>query len=509
MIFMPSRLRLAVLVSSAALVAGCSTSPFVAPVLSTGHANTAGAHQLFNEGTFEQLDLATLLDPENRRATMRTDTGDGGHTASGGGKDAVAFAAEAERKQMSAELERSFRAFYTYGPALEERRSRLQDRVLAASEQRCNTYKLYLKRLETAQNTTTGILTTILGGAGAIASHVTAAQAFAGLAGITSGIGAELRQNYFGNIASHVVTPGIDLARADLRREILSKRSSPMADYTVEAALVDAARYHAACSLNAGLERAGQAVRDVANPGLRNLNLTLAQLSLSQKLVRRLADDTVEITDKDLRFAEGVTAYGPALGRHGSSGGGSAKPDAWLDRYLRSLRDQASALATLNSEVDRTLRALPLAPSTVPGTSSAAVTPCQQCVAQVLLKELTAPARSTGSTISATIPELIAQIGAKPQDPYRNELATADGEIKALESALSDSQANGKDKAEKASALRKARAKIDGSYADADKQFALISDGIAAARGALSATVNTEALQAAISQVADAVGKLK
>jgi len=309
------------------VLGGCGTTqPIVGPLLSTGYTNTSGAHQFFDEDTFEKIDLPTLLDPERKRQQL--DVG-------------------------SSELERAFRAFHMYGSNPEERRSRVQDRVLAASEQRCNTYKNYLKRVESTQSTMAGIATTILGGAGAIASQASAARALAGLAGISSGIGAELKQGYFANIASQVIVPGIDLARQDLRREMLTRRSQPITFYTVEAALADGARYHGACSINTGLDRAGIAVREVSNPGLRNLSLTLGQLNLSHKLARQLVDETVSVNERDIRLADGDITYGTVQAQAFTSSPASFELDAvgYVDKYLRSIDEMASTITALEQSI--------------------------------------------------------------------------------------------------------------------------------------------------------------
>ncbi|MFT4101062.1 MAG: hypothetical protein QM674_08520 [Burkholderiaceae bacterium] len=196
--------------------------------------------------------------------------------------------------------------------------------------------------------------TTILAGAGAIATPATTVRALSGLAGISSGVGAELQQSYFSNLATQVIVPGIDLARADLRTEIASKRGRSISEYTLEAAIADAARYHGACSMNAGLEHSGKAVVEISNPGVRMLNATLGQMNLAQKLGKRLSDDSVEITEQDLRLADGQMLTAARFDRGSafwSDGTGDGQP--YLDKYLRSIEMIVWRLTTLSSNIKK------------------------------------------------------------------------------------------------------------------------------------------------------------
>jgi hypothetical protein len=271
------RMSIVILLTSISL-SGCSAliKETEDPLKSTGRVTTTGVHQLFDENSFEKVDLPNLLDPENRR-----------------GEEKIGSAAPVlNSSNLSAQnnnithspLEKAFNAFYKY-PIQEQRRNRIQDRLLAASEQRCNLFKNYLKRVETYQSTTFGILTTVLAGAGAIATGTVNSRAFAGLAGITSGMGAELKEGFFSNLASQVITPGIDLRREKILKEINDKRNSNIRQYTVEAAIRDVALYHGACNINVGLEEAGVATKTFSNPGLDSINQTLFKLRESNSLM--------------------------------------------------------------------------------------------------------------------------------------------------------------------------------------------------------------------------------
>nr|VFJ97599.1 MAG: hypothetical protein BECKLFY1418A_GA0070994_107111 [Candidatus Kentron sp. LFY] len=160
---------------------------------------------------------------------------------------------------------------------------------MAASEQRCNVYKIYLKRLHGKGNFYTGSLATILGGAGAIVTGVDGARILSGLAGITSGVRAEFNQAVFVNLAIPVITKGIESRRNDIRQKIKTERGNDLTSYTVEAAIGDAIRYHGACSIIAGLEQAEDAIQELDNPGLSMMNRFLCQQRYQEEM--RTLDD--------------------------------------------------------------------------------------------------------------------------------------------------------------------------------------------------------------------------
>lgn len=462
---------------------GSLGAPLLAPLLSTGHTTTAGSHQLFPEGAFEQVDLVALLDPERRRQT---------HVA-GGNSPADAATASLAQEGSPNDLERAFRAFYTYGPQLEERRSRLQDRIVAASDQRCNTYKNYLRRVQTTQASWLGSLTTILGGAGAIATHEATVRAFSGLAGITSGVNAELRQSYFSNLATQVIVPGIDLARADIRREMLTRRSSSMGVYTVEAAIAEAARYHGACSMNAGLERSGKAVNEVTNPGLRSVNATLGQLNLAQKLAKRLSDESVDISERDIRLADGVTLAANAAQVQASSWSTQDSGGPYLDRFVSSLRQSADSLLVLRALLDAKVDACKQ------GKLQAASAACQATDAYV---DLTSDASKTTSAL----PRLATLAMTKVTSQRSAALGAVDVSLKQQELRLLD-QFGGSDELSARHSIRKSRLAAEVSYETDLQLFERIANHIRTARLA-AAQDRLDVLKKALADVEQELGKI-
>ena len=140
-------------------------------------------------------------------------------------------------------------------------RAQIQDRLIAASNQRCNLYKTYLKRINTYQNGIFGTLTTILGGAGAIVTGADSSRILSGLAGISSGTRAEPNQAIFESISTSIIIPGIEKTRAEILADIMTKRGKKLSEYTIEGAMADAIKYHGACSMDMGISYAQKSIQ--------------------------------------------------------------------------------------------------------------------------------------------------------------------------------------------------------------------------------------------------------
>ncbi|MBT7943200.1 MAG: hypothetical protein HN719_07575 [Alphaproteobacteria bacterium] len=219
--------------------------------------------------TFEQISLESLLDPQDKRKAI----GDGDN-----------------------DLSKAFHAFYQQVPEEAKKgRDRIQDRLIAASNQRCNVYKTYLKRLDSHAGFFFGALSTVLGGAGAIVTGEAAARTLSGLAGITSGVGAEYEKSFFANVATHFIIPGIDQRRDEILLKIETNRngdnntSVSVDKYTVERAVADASDYHGACSMNVGLTRSGKLVDQALTPGTETINKVLDEIIKAQKKMKQIS----------------------------------------------------------------------------------------------------------------------------------------------------------------------------------------------------------------------------
>lgn len=165
-------------------------------------------------------------------------------------------------------------------------RNTIQDRILAASEQRCSAYKKYLRHLDGSESFAFGALATILGGAGAIVTSASGARALAGSAGIMSGLSAEAKAQIFDNLATSVIAPGIDKARHDIVQDIMTKRCHSVATYTLELAIRDAVYFHGACTMDAGINAAAATLQATKDPGLNSVSTSLdAVIAIQQKAV--------------------------------------------------------------------------------------------------------------------------------------------------------------------------------------------------------------------------------
>nr|VFJ98144.1 MAG: hypothetical protein BECKLFY1418B_GA0070995_11144 [Candidatus Kentron sp. LFY] len=255
-------------------VAGCSLLESEPEYAYTGggRVNPAGAVQMLPSSVFETFDLAVLLgEPALTSKNYNQYKCEEGDDPS---SDGCIMARD--------RLDEAFKKFGVKnpGPRGKQRRNEIQDRLMAASEQRCNVYKVYLKRLHGKGNFYTGSLATILGGAGAIVTGVDGARILSGLAGITSGVRAEFNQAVFLNQVIPVITKGIEGRRKDIKTEIGTKRAGgDLTSYTVEAAIGDAIRYHGACTIVAGLSQAEVAIQELDNPGLETMNKVSSKIT--------------------------------------------------------------------------------------------------------------------------------------------------------------------------------------------------------------------------------------
>lgn len=224
-----------------------------------GRVTTAAANQIFDPG-FEGItdeQLVQLLDPkpppapDDKAPVTAQDT-----------------APDFEKLNNSAKIATLRMAFKTANRVEDAtaRRSQIQDRLIAASNQRCNLYTTYLKRVNTYENGIFGTLTTVLGGAGAIVTGETAARTLSGLAGISSGTRAELNQAIFESIATSIIIPGIQSTRKNFLKEIMVKRKKESIEiYTIEGAIADAITYHGYCSMDTGISFAQKSIQTTDN----------------------------------------------------------------------------------------------------------------------------------------------------------------------------------------------------------------------------------------------------
>ena len=247
----------------------------------------------FEEGQTGQIDLVSLIDPENRRAQM---AGAGCVPEPVRGKKAKAAAARAE-------LECALRAFKTYhlgttrfqaalaedqeavsrgatgSVALAVRRNDIQDRVLMRSNALCEDFQRRLDIELRIQNDTSfgnwlrNSQTRIVGGAGALLLNSDAVWALTSATRITGLPSYVADEGQIEKATMRIAAEGMRQQRAAMLAGIDARRAkpprygglrlpsgdgreglTPVTEYSLERALGDALDYHAACSVNRGLD---------------------------------------------------------------------------------------------------------------------------------------------------------------------------------------------------------------------------------------------------------------
>ena len=254
---------------------------------------------------------------------------------------------EQNDRQRAMELEQAFSKFYDNAGAqkLEElARNRVQERILAASVDRCGEYKNFLKQLDAETNFFLGTLTTAIAGAGAIATG--ASEILSGTAAIFSGVRSEFNSEYFQRQTIQVITNGIDAKQNAVYTEIKNKQGLPLKDYPVEAAIKDADKFHASCSLIAGLEHAALTVARADDPGLKALRNQQRQFRLSE--AESMKDDADKrVVEAQLRVAEAEAEVAGAQSRVQDT---TAKLEAATVAKTQADQELAAAQAALDAE---------------------------------------------------------------------------------------------------------------------------------------------------------------
>ena len=255
---------------------GCGPSPYLQLEKSK-----QGAAALIDAEVFEEIDLALLLNPNP--ADKKCDGASTGHADTDGRR----------------RLECAFASFYGESKERLLRRNRVQDRLVAASNQRCADYKQHVRRFDSTSNIALGGLTTLSAGLGAILTHADTVRALSGAAAITSGFRAEMNETYFQQNTIQVIASGFERRRAVLRAEMEKKRKETIEDYTVEYAVADALVYHDACSLLAGLEEIALSQKRAADPGLAQVGAALEKWGEIVEKMKALSEDDKHETEEN------------------------------------------------------------------------------------------------------------------------------------------------------------------------------------------------------------------
>jgi uncharacterized protein YceK len=142
---------------------------------------------------------------------------------------------------------------------LQYRRNDLQDRIIAASNQRCAAYLRVLISSKAQTQMGWGGLATLLSGAATVTSPVAAAKVLSAGSTISNSYVSLYNEAYFNSLSINVISAGIAKHREGLLQFMNSERKKEMKDYPVNRAIADALSYHAACNIVSGLEAAAAA----------------------------------------------------------------------------------------------------------------------------------------------------------------------------------------------------------------------------------------------------------
>ncbi|WP_157288525.1 hypothetical protein [Uliginosibacterium gangwonense] len=188
-------------------------------------------------------------------------------------------------------------------------RNSVQERLLGASQQRCNAFKANLQRTFSRNNFGLGVLATISATLGALTTSPTAATHWAGSSAIFSGTRAEFNQDYMANLAAHIITEGIDHRREVVYDKIqTSGQNKSYPSYPVDAAIKDAFYYHGQCTVLAGFQEASDAIKYVKDPGI---NTSIMQLARFKAATSMLAGNSQEAVNF-MKTGSAITDATPA-----------------------------------------------------------------------------------------------------------------------------------------------------------------------------------------------------
>jgi len=151
------------------------------------------------------------------------------------------------------------------GDQLKYRRNELQDRIIAASNQRCGMYLRMLASSKAESQLTWGGLAVFLSGAASVVTPVNTAKALSAGSTVSNGILAQYNEAYFNNLAINVISSGITSQREGILLQINKKKTSDLIEYPVNRAIADAVQYHSVCNIISGLETAAVATRNLGS----------------------------------------------------------------------------------------------------------------------------------------------------------------------------------------------------------------------------------------------------
>ncbi len=198
-----------------------------------------------------------------------------------------------EKKTVSECLAHALNAAYTEKTPNALLRNRMQDYLIASSNEQCRIYKGKLRTASAEPNFWFGTFATLLGGAGAVTKSIEGARTLAGLAAAATGVRAEYNQDFFASQTADIIIGAINSSRKDKLAEINGARgddgATALEKYTVERAVADAIEYHAKCSIAAGLTHANKALIQYDDIGMQRFDEVMTKLSLGPNAANKWA----------------------------------------------------------------------------------------------------------------------------------------------------------------------------------------------------------------------------
>lgn len=140
-------------------------------------------------------------------------------------------------------------------------RNELQDRIIAASNQRCGYYLREIVSAKSQSQMGWGTLSLLLSGAASVTTPIKSAQTLAAGGAAATGINSLYSEAYFNNLAVTVIASGITKQREGVLDQIKKLRKDNLLNYPINKAIADAITYHASCNILTGLETAANALK--------------------------------------------------------------------------------------------------------------------------------------------------------------------------------------------------------------------------------------------------------
>lgn len=249
---------LALTASVAALLSGCATLDGTPSRTETrALSNPAGVKGLIRGDELRDLNVADLV----------------GSFTTGWTRGPVPKNAAEEQEQT----DKAIAKFYAepLSPTLQARyRNEIQDRLVAAANQRCHLWKNHFAAGTSRIDFWSGVTAAATGAAALAFSPESTKEALTAVSTTSTAVGTQYSKSYLFNLTMTVIFQGVESRRAELLKALVANRtdtatgaSASIDKYTLSAAVADALEYHAACSIASGLQQASEKVADSRDGG--------------------------------------------------------------------------------------------------------------------------------------------------------------------------------------------------------------------------------------------------